>query len=216
MKEIIIGSVHEFHKAVRSQMSVHAVYRGEDRATYELLPKMGRLRRINSWNSLGRECNMLKAFKKRALPFLRERPTNDWEWLAIGQHYGLPTRLFDWTLNPLVAAYFASVGGRRIDAAIYVIDYYDIGQADETVHPFELKEDVLYAPPHLSTRFTAQHGIFTAHHQPEKSFTPKSLQRWTLKGECLSEIWSTVGMYGISPATIFPDLSGLCEELALH
>jgi FRG domain len=68
-----------------------------------------------------------------AIPFARPLPTDDVAWLAIARHQGLPTRLLDWTLSPLVAAFFATEGAsaRTVQTEGFSIYAYDSGYFDD-------------------------------------------------------------------------------------
>jgi hypothetical protein len=71
------------------------------------------------------EAELTTRFVQRSLPFLQRTLTNDWDKLFLMQHYGVPTRLLDWTENPFVAIYFALNAGldsRRADAALWMCD----------------------------------------------------------------------------------------------
>lgn len=66
------------------------------------------------------ETSMFAHFRARAQ---EKRPSDDGTlaWLCLMQHYGLPTRLLDWTESILVALYFAAYGDPDEDGAVYAI-----------------------------------------------------------------------------------------------
>lgn len=130
-----VGRVSDLTEALR-RVSGETVrrrlwFRGHASSEWELSPSL--VREINSQEhpSLDKlalvEQYALKRFKQLAPAVLGGRTVSDeGEWLLLMQHYRLPTRLLDWTENPLVALYFAisSSGGadESRDGALWILD----------------------------------------------------------------------------------------------
>lgn len=88
-------------------------YRGIDNHDYKLLPKIMRFGK-EADDVFEREIRLLTRFRQRSMAYWPEGyPQNDWEHLFAMQHYGLSTRLLDWSENIFVAAYFAIANDRR-------------------------------------------------------------------------------------------------------
>lgn len=109
-------------------------YRGCGKVSHKLKPSLYRhngSKTIEDFMKL--EKRLLARFQQRSVPF-HSRVLNDpWDWLFLMQHYGVPTRLLDWSESPLMALFFAvtlarhSLGsrGRPIfieDASIWFLD----------------------------------------------------------------------------------------------
>ena len=70
------------------------------------------------------ERHLLRNFKKYAHRSVVERDSL-WHWLSVAQHYGLPTRVLDWTYSPFIAMHFATCNIDKFDkdGVIWAVNY---------------------------------------------------------------------------------------------
>src|SRR5882672_1608880 len=146
-----ITSFHDLHAAVGGR-SPRTIFRGVNSVAYDLLPRVGRIPGYTA--TLERD--FVRLFKIHGRPYLDHRPRDDWEWLAIAQHHGLPTRLLDWSRNPLVAAYFAAEKPSGTDAAIYVFEAQHVLAEEPGGDPLRIPKDNVWFPHYNTRRIAAQ------------------------------------------------------------
>lgn len=199
---------HISHELIENQW----IFRGHEDFSFPLKPSVARIKPKEKTIQI-MESDMLEEFQRRYLSV----PTDGWGLLALAQHHGLPTRLLDWTQNPLVAMFFAvdkhsESGGSAVWAYRYNL------VATKELNPFEIKRIHVFHPAHVTTRITAQQACFTVHPPPFYDMrrvqrVDEELVKFTIKRKYRTQIKNDLDRLGINCASLFPDLDGLCKYL---
>lgn len=218
MKEFRVKSFVEFHECIERYDQKFTVFRGVSNAAYDLIPKIGRTDTKFKGKPHRSERAMLEQFQDWAVPYLSFTPRNDWEWIGLMQHHGAPTRLLDWSRNPLVAAYFAVDKETTNDSAVYAWRSKDRPVNIKTDgNPFSVSEVRKFIPAHVSDRIIAQAGLFTVHPSPFTPMVSDTLDKIVIMSDFRKAMKDTLFKYGVHRAALFPGLDGLAEHLTwLH
>jgi hypothetical protein len=227
--ETRIGSTGDLVRIVECCHHGSYQYRGQECADWGLLPKLTRedgpvklaLGEKEKWEE--KEQHILEEFRTRAPRYEQTREISavgNLELAIWAQHHGAPTRLLDWTLNPLAALFFA-VENENVDceAAVWAIDgHRDFLRKPNEDFP-EPKCGVKFVmPTRFFHRSAAQASILAVWGDPNLPFdnvinSPSGLWKIIVAGEARHCIRWSLHCLGINRETLFPDMDGLGRYL---
>jgi hypothetical protein len=136
----------------------------------------------------------------------------------------VPTRLLDWTKNPLAALWFAvkEVPEGSEDGVVLVWQFDSGRCCDIRVHnsPFDCQETFVFQPSHVHRRLSAQFGWFTVHPFVDGKYQPVGTLRpgeryWELRiaASSFADLRSHLDRCGVNNSTMFPGMDGLCQHI---
>ena len=195
------------------------VFRGHSDAAFKLIPSAGRGTPPPSVTREKYERSLFDMFRREARAFLTTLPADQWEWLSIAQHHGLPTRLLDWTHSVLVALYFAVENGVEVDGQIFALR--SAGKASEaelSSSPFELADPVKYYPNVVVPRIRAQESLFVACAALEAPLDERLrdgwiIECWRVPASRKEQLRYELYRLGVHAASLFPDIDGLARRI---
>ena len=233
MKSVEITAIDQFIREIvelKSNAFDFCLFRGQ-RVNAPLVPSIARYHHNSDITDIERR--MLLDLKRRGKLLLPNTMSEEWELLILAQHYGLKTRLLDWSSNPLVALYFAikDIDDSSTPSFVYtfmgsneqVIDKDPYASDEHFQSPFNIRELKVLRPSLNNERIIAQSGWFTVHpySEEQQGFVPMQTDEEVksnviefcivpgIKGELMEHL----NMLGFNAQTLFPELSGLCHYL---
>jgi hypothetical protein len=152
---------------------------------------------------------------------LNSEKSMKWDKLFVAQHYGIQTRLLDFTINPLVAYFFAVNNYFDYEGVVYCLRFdeknYKLLDDLRREDYRDLKQSIIISPPHIDERVRVQNSVFVCFKDPripldeqEDFFHDTGIQiiRIIIPNEEKHNILKDLNVLGINHESLFPDLTG--------
>lgn len=229
--------IEDIHKTEKTTLW----YRGQSNSSWEVIPSIQRT------NLVDKERIISHSFYHSATQILNEKIgyTSYDKWVAIMQHYGIPTRMLDWSYSPLIALFFATQETNispGTDASIWILLPSNLNMS-QGFGPYIYPIDSFTALEMLKPAFTnnnvddtvenkilacfstnndlrmySQQAAFTIHNTLNKLADYKDiLYKAIIPYERINYFKNIVHTVGITESYIFPDLEHIAKDvLAKH
>lgn len=207
-------------------------FRGQAKSEHQLVPSLFRYR-----DGLAKERAIFDDYERSAAHLQGERK-NEWDMLNDMQHYGIPTRLLDWTDVLGIAIAFALYDSRdnTNDSAVYVLDPLALNELSgrRVIHrpvnepefgykalywegrPFSPTYPIAIDGTLHSPRLRAQSGAFTVHGRDSKALEAQAagvVRKVILPSEVQAEAREFLEHANLNPFSIYPDIVGMAGHI---
>ena len=213
MSRETIKSVADFLKYIEkikvdnSCLNNEIIFRGHANSNWSLEPSI--FRKENK----GNEANFWNEIQLRNYDEI-ELCKTDFEILTVMQHYGLPTRLLDWTYNPLIALYLACCSNFDKDGIVYQSYQFSRRVFNEDKDDiFSFPAITLLVPNMTDVRYKNQNGIFVLYPEPWKEKFEFIYAKYIIPVQYKQNILSKLEKIGITRSFIMPSLDSLCKDI---
>ena len=218
------------------------LFRGQANASWGLVPSLYRVKNVPvASENLEKnydlfETGWINSFFDEGLNFLPRLMRTYSNDRILAQHFGVPTRLLDWTRDPLVAIYFAVENPQSdVDAAVYMI-LPEAKHRPEDVRSLGPHRVIELTPPAIDARILAQKSVFTFHPYgpPDQPFVPlderdeiggqiaisedreRGFTKIVIPSRLTGYLRSTLHGMGYDRAHLFPGLDGVGANIGVR
>ncbi|WP_038299193.1 FRG domain-containing protein [Metaclostridioides mangenotii] len=240
MDEVYISKLSEFMDYVENLPKEFSLSRGQANVKHKLLPGALRLDCCGNAKYTRRSIShFLNEFKVNSHNYM-DNPwdiKSDYEWMIYAQHYGVPTRLLDFTKSHIISLMFSveSVFGDDNDenGVVWFVDPLKLNdkscqrsqiitlEENEKISLDNYDGPIVVQGRKLNGRINAQNGVFVYFQDKSEALEDKInsndiLRKVTIKGDCKKNILVSLYSMGISMTQIYPELNSVAKDILMN